>query len=120
MSFRARRRPAALQAAFLSGSNAGGASAARSGGTNPRRLVRLNKRLRDLGLCSRREADAFIRAGRVTVNGAAATQLGLLVDPAADAVALHASAAAEQGRRLTIALHKPRSFISQVCTCMCI
>jgi 23S rRNA pseudouridine2604 synthase len=32
-------------------------------------LVRINKRMADLGLCSRREADALISAGQVQVNG---------------------------------------------------
>jgi 23S rRNA pseudouridine2604 synthase len=35
--------------------------------------VRLNKYISDTGLCSRREADKWIEAGRVTYNGAAAT-----------------------------------------------
>ena len=41
--------------------------------------MRLNKYLAETGACSRREADKWIEAGRVTVNGARAT-LGTQVD----------------------------------------
>ena len=74
-------------------------------------LTRLNKRMRDDGLCSRREADAYISTGRVSVNGLPAA-LGTMVTPE-DIVELHPSAAAEQQHRLTIALHKPMGYISQ-------
>ena len=40
--------------------------------------VRLNKRMAELGLCSRREADAWIEKGWVLVNGQAA-QMGMQV-----------------------------------------
>ena len=41
--------------------------------------IRLNKFLANLGLCSRREADELILAGRVTVNGEVVTELGFKV-----------------------------------------
>jgi 23S rRNA pseudouridine2604 synthase len=40
--------------------------------------MRLNKYISETGACSRREADAWIAAGRVTINGAVA-QLGTRV-----------------------------------------
>ena len=46
--------------------------------------TRLNKWLAETGVCSRREADAWIAAGRIAVNGQVAT-LGTRVGPA-DAV----------------------------------
>jgi 23S rRNA pseudouridine2605 synthase len=49
-------------------------------------LVRLNKFLAHAGVCSRREADQWIREGRVKVNGRAVDELGLKVDPARDRV----------------------------------
>lgn len=72
-------------------------------------LVRLNKLMRDRDLCSRREADAHISAGRVRVDGVAAS-LGVLVKASAHVVIAAAGLAM---RPLTFAVHKPRSFISQ-------
>ena len=43
-------------------------------------LIRLNKRLADLGFCSRREADAWIERGWVKVNGQIAG-MGVKVSP---------------------------------------
>ncbi|NNK69442.1 MAG: pseudouridine synthase [Flavobacteriaceae bacterium] len=44
------------------------------------KLIRLNKRLSELGFCSRREGDKLIDAGRVTVNGKSA-EMGMKVQP---------------------------------------
>ena len=67
--------------------------------------------MRDKNLCSRREADTLIEKGLVTVDGQVATQLGLMVDPASEIKV--SEDPASRGAPLTIALHKPRSFISQ-------
>ncbi|MEY4342187.1 MAG: hypothetical protein RL541_1691, partial [Pseudomonadota bacterium] len=47
----------------------------------PAEPIRLNKRLAEMGLCSRREADVWIENGWVLVNGQAAT-MGVKVTPA--------------------------------------
>ena len=60
-------------------------------------LVRLSKRMSELGLASRREADAWIESGRVLVNGRPAV-LGQKVG-SADKITVAASAKAEQGER---------------------
>jgi 23S rRNA pseudouridine2604 synthase len=73
--------------------------------------VRLNKLLAQRGLCSRREADAFIADGRVTVNGERTTELGLKVPPDAD-VRLDDVAARSQARQVTVLLHKPLGYVS--------
>ena len=39
----------------------------------PEKAVRLNKYISETGVCSRREADKWIEAGRVTLNGAPAS-----------------------------------------------
>ncbi len=44
--------------------------------TDPNEPIRLNKFLANAGICSRREADEFIAAGVVTVNGEIVTELG--------------------------------------------
>ena len=46
---------------------------------DPNEPVRLNKYLANAGVCSRREADEFIQAGVVTVNGQVVTELGTKV-----------------------------------------
>jgi 23S rRNA pseudouridine2604 synthase len=70
--------------------------------------MRLNKYLGESGVCSRREADALIEAGRVTVNGAAAV-LGTKVGEG-DEVRLDGRVvgrARKLERPVYIALHKP-------------
>jgi pseudouridine synthase len=54
--------------------------------TPSRMFVRLNKFLAHSGVCSRREADRFIEAGRVRVNGRVVDELGQKIDPARDRV----------------------------------
>lgn len=67
--------------------------------------TRLNKWLAETGVCSRREADAWITAGRITVNGQVAT-LGTRVQ-AADEVLVDGAPARRAPRRIYLALHKP-------------
>jgi len=67
--------------------------------------LRINKYLSERGLCSRREADAWIAAGRVTVNGAVAT-LGTRVGPA-DSVEVDGAPLGAPTRHVYIAFHKP-------------
>lgn len=73
--------------------------------------VRLNKRLAQLGLCSRREADRYIAAGQVRVDGVVVSELGYRVDPSA-LVELGEAAVKTQSRKPTILLHKPPGFVS--------
>ncbi len=68
--------------------------------------MRLNKFISETGACSRREADAWIAAGRVTVNGKPAV-LGTQV-AAGDDVRLDGAALATKRRDVYIALNKPR------------
>ena len=75
-----------------------------------RLAVRLNKRLADLGLCSRREADEWIERGWVLVNG----QPGVMGQKvlAQDRVTVDRRAEAAQGERVTNLLHKPVGYVS--------
>lgn len=73
--------------------------------------IRLNKRMAELGLCSRREADALIAAGQVQVNGVVVRELGVRVT-ADDQVRLDAGGRAAQQRRLTVLIHKPPGLVS--------
>jgi 23S rRNA pseudouridine2604 synthase len=67
--------------------------------------MRLNKFISATGVCSRREADSWITAGRVTVNGAAAS-LGTQVGPD-DLVAVDGRRLGEAKAHVYIALNKP-------------
>ena len=73
-------------------------------------LLRLNKRMADLGLASRREADEWIERGWVQVNGQIASvgqKVGLH-----DRISVHRAAGQAQAQRVTILLHKPVGYVS--------
>jgi 23S rRNA pseudouridine2604 synthase len=72
--------------------------------------VRLNKRMADLGLCSRREADEWIARGWVRVNGQPA-EMGQPVAPDA-LIEVAPQARHQQEQRVTILLHKPVGYVS--------
>ncbi len=63
------------------------------------------------GLCSRREADAYIERGLVFVNGERVTQLGTRAAPDAT-ITLAGEAKAQQASQATILLHKPIGYVS--------
>ena len=72
--------------------------------------TRLNKRLAELGLCSRREADDWIARGWVQVNGKVA-EMGTRVQPQ-DRVTVQQAAQRQQDSRVTILLNKPIGHVS--------
>ena len=72
--------------------------------------VRLNKRMAELGLCSRREADAWIEQGWVLVNGQVA-EMGMQVG-SADRITVERAAQAQQEQQVTVLLHKPMGYVS--------
>jgi 23S rRNA pseudouridine2604 synthase len=76
----------------------------------PASTTRLNKRMAELGLCSRREADDWIAHGWVKVNGAVAT-MGLQVAPDAR-IEIDPKARGQQREQVTILLHKPVGYVS--------
>lgn len=74
-------------------------------------LPRLSKRMSELGLCSRREADEWIANGWVTVNGEVIDTLGTRV--ALDAIIeVSKEASQHQSESVTILLHKPVGYVS--------
>ena len=73
--------------------------------------MRVSKLMAARGLCSRREADAFIERGLVFVNGQRVTELGIRAAPDAE-IRLGAEAKAAQARQATILLHKPVGYVS--------
>lgn len=74
-------------------------------------LIRLSKLMAQRGICSRREADAFIEQGLVIVDGQVIDQLGTKVSPTAE-VQLSRQASQQQDRLVTIVLHKPIGYVS--------
>ena len=73
--------------------------------------VRLSKRMSELGLCSRREADEWIEKGWVRVDGQVISVLGTKVLPE-QRISVERQAAAEQSKRVTILINKPVGYVS--------
>ncbi|MFP5519754.1 MAG: pseudouridine synthase [Bdellovibrionia bacterium] len=73
--------------------------------------IRLSKLMADKGICSRREADAYIEQGLVLVNGERITTLGTKVDPSVS-ITLEARALKQQKQLVTIILNKPIGYVS--------
>ncbi|PUA19393.1 pseudouridine synthase [Glaciimonas sp. PCH181] len=73
--------------------------------------LRLSKRMSELGLCSRREADEWIARGWVRVDGVIISELGSKVLPHQH-VTVERQASAEQARRVTILINKPMGYVS--------
>ena len=72
---------------------------------------RLQKILSGCGVCSRRKAEEYIAAGRVTVNGRTA-QLGDTADPEIDEILLDGSKLPSKCDYVYIMLHKPRGYVT--------
>ena len=73
--------------------------------------VRLSKVMVQRGMCSRREADAYIEKGEVLVNGEVVSVLGTKIDPDAE-VELNTRAKRAQKVKVTILLNKPLGIVS--------
>lgn len=73
--------------------------------------LRLSKRMSELGLCSRREADEWIAKGWVRVDGKVVSELGTKIFPT-QKVTVERQAAAEQSKRVTILINKPVGYVS--------
>ena len=77
---------------------------------DPTKPVRLNKFLANAGICSRREADDFIQAGVITVNGQVVDNLGVKVLPT-DEVRFHDQPVRRE-RKVYILLNKPKNTVT--------
>lgn len=74
--------------------------------------MRLNRFVAQSGICSRREADDFILAGLVTVNGTVVTELGTKVLPT-DEVKFNDSRV-EGEKKVYLVLNKPKGFVTSL------
>lgn len=77
---------------------------------DPNEPIRLNKYLANAGVCSRREADDFIAAGVVKVNGEIVTELGTKVKRS-DAVLFHDQLVNIE-KKVYILLNKPKDYMT--------
>ena len=94
-----------------------GAAKAVAGGKKPdpnappaKTTSRLNKRMAELGMCSRREADEWVANGWVKVNGVVA-EMGLQVSPT-DTIDVDRAAKGKQANQVTILINKPMGYVS--------
>lgn len=80
-------------------------------GDNQDQTLRLSKRMSELGLCSRREADRLIEQGLVLVNGIIVDQLGTKVFPS-DKIELRKQAQDQLDQKVSVMLNKPIRYTS--------
>ena len=73
--------------------------------------VRLNKYIANSGVCSRREADNFILAGVVTVNGEVVTELGTKVNIYTDDVRFNGERLKGE-EKIYIVMNKPKGYVT--------
>lgn len=79
---------------------------------DPNAPLRLNKYLSNAGICSRREADNYIAAGLITVNGTVVTELGTKVTPTDDVRFNNERVNPE--RKVYVLLNKPKDCVTTV------
>lgn len=77
---------------------------------DPNEPIRLNKFLANAGVCSRREADEFITAGVVSVNGVVVTELGTKIKRS-DVVKFHDEPVSIE-RKVYVLLNKPKDTVT--------
>ena len=77
---------------------------------DPNEPLRLNKYLANAGVCSRREADEFIQAGAVTVNGEVVTELGTKILRADEVKFKDQPVSLE--KKVYVLLNKPKDYVT--------
>lgn len=77
---------------------------------DPNQPIRLNKFLANAGVCSRRDADKYIAAGVVTVNGEIITELGHKV-LRSDVVLFHDQQIKAE-KKIYVLLNKPKGYVT--------
>lgn len=77
---------------------------------DPNEPIRLNRFLANAGVCSRREADTYIQAGVVKVNGVVVTELGTKV-LRSDEVMFHDQVLSIE-KKVYVLLNKPKNYVT--------
>ena len=72
---------------------------------------RIQKILSARGICSRRQAEELIKAGRVSCNGTVCC-LGQTADPDMDDIRIDGNPLPQMGEKVYILLHKPRGYVT--------
>ena len=75
-------------------------------------LIRLNKFLYEKNICSRREADVFIKQGLIFVNNKKAI-IGQKINPIKDKIKISDIVKKELKNKIVVALNKPKGFVSE-------
>ena len=74
--------------------------------------LRLQKFLSTAGICSRREGEAYIQDGRVSVNDRIVTELGTKVDPEKDRIEVDGTPVVIKHHSVYIALNNPKGYVT--------
>ena len=74
--------------------------------------MRIQKFLSAAGICSRRRGEAFIKAGRVFLNGQIIVELGTKIDPENDQISVDGKPIKYEPSMLYIALNKPVDYVT--------
>lgn len=77
-------------------------------------MERLQKLIARAGICSRREAEKIISAGRVTVDGKVITELGTKADPSKNKIRVDGKPLKICAEKIYLLLNKPRGYVSTV------
>lgn len=77
-------------------------------------MERLQKLIARAGICSRREAEKIISAGRVTVDGKVITKLGAKADPSKNKIRVDGKPLKICAEKIYLLLNKPRGYVSTV------
>ena len=74
--------------------------------------IRIQKYLSAAGVCSRRKAESYVRAGRVRINGKKVTVLGTKIDPDKDRIEVDGRLIGALTPKIYIALNKPKGYVT--------
>ena len=74
--------------------------------------IRINKYLSESGICSRRQADEHILAGKITINGQVNRELGVKIDPDKDEVSFDGKLIQKSDKMVYYAFYKPRGVVT--------
>ncbi len=73
--------------------------------------MRIQKYLSQKRIMSRREAEEYIRQGKILLNGQVVKEMGVQIDPEKDKIEVLKSFGSAQDKKITVAVYKPRGII---------